>query len=457
MRKNKSASIISTLILLMTLFQSCGKEWLEAKPDKSLIVPNSIEDYQLLIDNSSLFNVNQSVGMGEIGAGDFYVPFAGWESLFNTQEKSAYIWASTESFYGGEQGLDWVNGYRRILNANIIIEGIGKVRSISNEQHIWNNVKGGALFFRAFDFFNLAQEYCIGYDIRTADTDLGLPLRLEYDVNIKVKRSSIKQTYDRIVADLLIAADLLETRPAFKTRPSKEAAYALLARVYLTMEKYQEAGYYADLALQIQSELLDYKTLDKNSSFPFERFNTEVIFHSVFTYGIFNTSRLIVQSELYESYSKDDYRKELFFVENIRGMTFKGNYSGDKNLFGGLATDELFLIRAEASVRNNKLELALADLNHLRRNRWKINYRDLGGDNPERILRLILEERKRELLFRGIRWTDLRRLNKDERFAVTLTRALNEATYKLLPNDKRYVFPIDEEEIRLSGIEQNNR
>lgn len=453
----KGFSILINAVLLLTILQSCGKEWLEVKPDKSLIVPKSVEDYQMLIDNSNLFNNNQPIGMGEIGAGDFYLVFEVWESLFSKQEKSAYVWAPTEGFYGTEQSTDWVSGYKRILNANAILDGINKVRSTSNGQHSWNNVKGSALFFRAFDYFNLAQEYCIAYDVSTASTDLGLPLRIEYDINVKVKRSNLQQTYDRIIADLLTAIDLLGTSPTYKTRPSKQAVYALLARVYLAMEKYQEAGYYANLALQIQSDLLDYKTLNSRASYPFERFNTEVIFQSSFFYGTFNASRLIVNSDLYDSYSNNDCRKDLYFIENTYGMTFRGSYSGDRNLFGGLTTGELYLIRAEVRARNNQVEFALADLNLLRGKRWKNNYQDLTGNNPVNTLKLVLLERQKELAFRGIRWTDLRRLNKDNRFAVTLTRRMSGTTYNLFPNDKKYVIPIDEEEIRLNGIEQNER
>ncbi|MNY37378.1 SusD family protein [compost metagenome] len=117
----------------------------------------------------------------------------------------------------------------------------------------------------------------------------------------------------------------------------------------------------------------------------------------------------------------------------------------------------MYLIRAEARVRNNQIELASADLNLLRKKRWKSNYQDLTGNNALNVLKLILQERQRELAFRGIRWTDLRRLNKDDQFAVTLTRTMDGTTYKLLPNDKKYVIPIDEEELRLGGIEQNER
>ena len=77
--------------------------------------------------------------------------------------------------------------------------------------------------------------------------------------------------------------------------------------------------------------------------------------------------------------------------------------------------------------------------------------------DADELLRIILQERRKELLFRSLRWTDLRRLNKDSRFAVTLTRKLNNDTYTLPPNDARYVLPIPQQEIEESGIQQNPR
>ncbi|TKC06202.1 RagB/SusD family nutrient uptake outer membrane protein [Pedobacter frigoris] len=446
--------ILGSLLLLLIL-QSCGKEWLEAKPDKSLVVPETIKDYQSLLDNAGLFNAVQACGLGEMGAGDFYVTDANWQNVSTAQERSAYTWAPTSGFYGDDISLDWGNAYKRVLNANVVLTGIEKIKILEYEQQDWNNVKGSALFFRAFDFFNLAQEYCVAYNSTSANVDLGLPLRLDYDVNIKLKRSSLQQTYDRIVADLEAAAGLLGTKPLFKTRPSKEAAYALLARTYLSMENYERAGHYANLALQIQAELVDYSKLNANASFPIARFNAEVIFHSTFYYGIFNPSRMNVVPELFNEYVAADCRKTVFFGPT--GLNFKGSYNGDRSLFGGLATNEMYLIRAEANARANILTAALTDLNTLRRNRWKGIYTDLNSTDQSVVLDYVVKERRRELLFRGVRWSDLRRLNKYSKFAVTLSRTINGTTYTLQPNDKRYVFPIDEEEIHLSGSEQNER
>jgi hypothetical protein len=69
----------------------------------------------------------------------------------------------------------------------------------------------------------------------------------------------------------------------------------------------------------------------------------------------------------------------------------------------------------------------------------------------------ILNERRKELLYRGLRWTDLRRLNKDPRFAITLKRIINGVSYTLPPNDNRYAWPIPDNEIALTNMPQNER
>ncbi|NQX56401.1 RagB/SusD family nutrient uptake outer membrane protein [Pedobacter panaciterrae] len=456
MKTNKTTLFIT--VILIGLFSGCKKGWLEANPDQSQIVPKTLEDFQALLDNSTLtFNIFQACGLAEIASGDFYILYSSWQSLFTSQEKSAYIWAPTANFYSGESSSDWENSYRRILNSNVILDGIKKIKVPTPRQDEWNNIHSSALFFRAFDFFNLAQEYCPAYEQAKAKSDLGLPLRLEYNVNIQLQRSTLQQTYDQIIKDLKSAIPLMGTTPLFKTRPSRQAAFALLARTYLAMEDYKSAGLYADSALQIQSDLIDYATLSPDAANPIKRLNPEVIFQSTFTYGIFNVTRLIVEPTLVDMYTEDDYRRKIFFKDNPNGtITYKGSYNGDKNLFGGLATDELFLIRAESNARDGKFASALADLNHLLKNRYNRTYKVINI-NEEQVLNYIVKERRKELVFRGLRWQDLRRLNKDNRFSTILTRVLNNQTYNLLPNDKRYVFPIDEIELSLTGIQQNDR
>jgi hypothetical protein len=122
-----------------------------------------------------------------------------------------------------------------------------------------------------------------------------------------------------------------------------------------------------------------------------------------------------------------------------------------------LATDEIYIIRAECYARAGNTTAAMADLNYLLQNRWSGSFVPFTAATPDIALSIILKERRKELLFRALRWTDLRRLNKDPRFAVTLTRIVNNQTYTLPPNDLRYTFLIPDVILSRANMPQNPR
>ena len=215
---------------------------------------------------------------------------------------------------------------------------------------------------------------------------------------------------------------------------------------------------YTQRALQIDHELIDFNTLDTTSLFPFVIFHPEMIFYSTqILYSIISDGHIV--PEFYASYSTDDIRRKLYFLDKGDYMTFSsGNYSGNQYDFSGLATDELYLTRAECFAREGKKDEALADLNLLLRNRYHAGtFADLQANSADEALDFILAERKKELLLRGVRWTDLRRLNKDPLRATALTRTLGGNSYSLPPNDLRYAFPLPDDEIRIGHLPQNPR
>src|SRR5690606_27034162 len=131
----------------------------------------------------------------------------------------------------GNQVNDWDNGYSRILHANIALEGLQKYTPNERERQALNNAKGSALFLRAYSHYQLAQLFCKPYDSNMAAATLGIPLRLQSDINVKPVRSTVEQTYRSIIDDLTEAADLLPNEPLFNRRPSRPAVFALLAKV----------------------------------------------------------------------------------------------------------------------------------------------------------------------------------------------------------------------------------
>jgi len=237
----------------------------------------------------------------------------------------------------------------------------------------------------------------------------------------------------------------------------------LLAKLYLLMDKYDDALHHAHECLDRTGELVDFNTLDESSRYPFaEDFgatNPEMILYGHMTIPVVLGNRFNADTLLLHSYSENDLRKKVYFhVESDGRTTFKGTYSGGYSFFTGLAVDEILLIRAECLARLGDVNGGLADLNRLLTYRTDSErFAPLQIQRKEDLLNAVITERRKELLLRGLRWEDLRRLNREALFATTLVRQIDGERYELKPGDVRYTWPIPDKEIELEGLEQNER
>ena len=461
------------MILVVLLMQSCGKQFLELKPDQQQKVPTTIADYMAILDNATGYinpvNNRSSHTLGIIGADEYEIPPAIYGTfpvgLTFDYQKNAYNW-NARIYQGGEGGIviptDFDMGYQRVLLANLVLEGLGKIIPDASETAQWNETRGTALFHRAWNYYCLLQLYAPVYNAATANSDLGMPLRLESDPTAKVPRSSVEDCYQSVIADLKEAISLLPDKAIVKFRPTKQAAWALLARVYLQLEDYGTAAEYATNCINKGGNLLDYSNLSIGP-YPFPIYgtdNAEVIFAMTAYDALAYTGEyLAIPIDIYRSYEDADLRKTLFFEQdNKSNVRYRGSYYGSSLLFTGLALDEVYLTRAESNVRLGNLTEALADLNLLLRNRYRKDaFVNLTIQNGDELLDRILKERKKQLLLRGIRWEDLRRLNKNPKTATMLKRNIAGSEVELQPNSLRYVWPFPEEAISVGGYPQNPR
>jgi hypothetical protein len=199
-----------------------------------------------------------------------------------------------------------------------------------------------------------------------------------------------------------------------------------------------------------------YDTIDKTLVLPFKRWNPEVIFSAAYyRNGPAQLYHSHVDSNLFRSYQSNDLRKILFFRF---GDFFFGTYDQDY-CFSGISTAEMYLTRSECLARMDNVSTAMASLNYLLETRWAAgSFIPYVAADKDDALRQILLERRKELLFRGTRWTDLRRLNKDLQTAQSITRTAKGTIYTLLPNDARWVLPIPGYVLNFNpGMPQNNR
>ncbi len=437
--------------LYLILLAGCSK-YLDMKPDDKLAVPSSVEDLQLILDSyvtiSNAFPVT-----GEIMSDHYYVSTEAWASR-SESDRNYYLWLPEMN-----DNTVWASGFRAILSINTVLDNIDKFTANPESNH----VKGRALFLRAYRYFSLAQLYTPPYEKNTANEDLGMPLRLDTDFDKPSTRASVNDTYAQIVQDLQMAVQLLPLTDALKTRPTKAAAYGALAKVFLSIKEYDKAGIYADSCLMLYNSLMNFNELDSSASAPISRFNKEVIFHARSPVAtIMASSMANIDTVLYQSYHQDDLRKSVYYRLNADGTTdFKGDYDGNgvssHFAFWGIVTDEMYLIRAECNVRQNKIVEAFDDLNALLVTRWRVGtFNPLTASSLDEALDIILDERRKELVFRGTRWTDLRRLAAEPQRVVVPERNIGGSNYQLLPNSSMYTLKIPQHVLDYSNIIQNH-
>ncbi|MDR2284774.1 MAG: RagB/SusD family nutrient uptake outer membrane protein [Sphingobacterium sp.] len=447
--------IVLYLFAVTLLTLSACEEFLEKKPDIKLVVPKTLDDADLLLNNYNSLNMYYPV-FGEIGTDDYYLTEDRWEGIGNYDQRMAYIWAD-EPY---RDAMQWQRPYKVVYIANQVLDIL---KSVDRNDGRYNRIYGGAHFYRAFAFHQLAEIYSPAYTSLTAAQELGIPLRLSPDMDQKSVRPSLKDTYEQIIWDLKVAISSLPGQESIKGRPHKAAAYGALARVYLDMADFDLAYLYADSCLQLNPTLLDFNKLSLDAEYPFTRFNVEVLFPALATIGYpMGATTALMDTLLYDSYSNNDLRKRAFFKLNVDPLDsyyFKGSYDQSNTLFFGITTSEIYLIKAEAAARIGNIAEAKLSLNELLKSRWDrdVVYIPVNESNSEQLLRTILHERRKELVFRGRRWSDLKRLNLDQRFQLTLTRIVGDRTYTLAPNDLRYAYRIPDMVVELSEVKQNKR
>lgn len=438
--------------LLMTalyVFQSCDS-YLDIKPRSNLVVPETLDDMEQLLDYGGLFNSYPE--LLELQADDFYFESNYWNSMFDQVNKNAYVWA--EDIYGStESHQAWSDQYLKIFYANAVLDGLDKMERKAANATRYDQIKGSALFLKAEAVYILAQLFAKVYDFQTADGDLGIPIPMSADVNEKLSRPNNQFTFEFIINSLLEAEKLLSPVVDF-SRPSKPSANALLARVYLYMGVYDKALLHSDKSLKGFDGLIDLnaESIRDYKGTLLSRFispNNDIKNLKIST---------LIDTVVIDSYKINDLRLLSFYQKNSSRSWVKKRFNNLVNLcFSGLDADEQYLIHSECSARIGLLDDALADLNHLLEKRFVSGkYIPYTSTDKNQVLSWVLQERRKELVFRGLRWSDLKRLNRDGA-NMTLKRILDEQVFNLPPNDLKWVLPIPNDEIKISKLIQNER
>ncbi|MEH6656316.1 RagB/SusD family nutrient uptake outer membrane protein [Leeuwenhoekiella marinoflava] len=465
--------IYIVLSLIITTLTSCD-DYVDIKTE-GMLFPEETENYRFLLNNTSIYD--KSYSLVDIASDDIIIRDDHANYFENNYGTSAYYRPYKETYkladsiyFTGEPDYEINTIYSGLYAANVVITEVLDSKNGTEEEKV--ALQGEALVHRAYIFFSLVNIFGKAYDATTATTDLGIPMLTEPTVDADITRATVQEVYDQIINDLNTA--IISGLPATRTGtevgfPSQASAYALLARTYLYMHNYEEALINANAALELQNTLLNLEDYENTPDYSWPRRiqNPELILSKTSTnsYG-FSPTLLSLSDELLNLFDLNDLRYQLYTRSNS-DMSYSAFTEG-RSLCVALLTGEarnagptvpeMLLIQAECMARMGNISGAMNSVNTLRQARFRAEeYVALTATNNEDALVKVLEERRRELMGKGgFRWFDLKRLNKDNRFAKSFSHSYLDYTVTLEPGSDRYQFPFASNLfINAPNLEQN--
>src|SRR5699024_9894815 len=251
----------------------------------------------------------------------------------------------------------------------------------SGDKMLLEQLKAEAYVLRAYMHFLLVNMYAKAYDPGTASTDGGIPYVTDVnfeEVNVK---KTVKEVYDNMLADLeaSFALNSLPDKPKNSMRIGKPFAYALKAKVLMSMRDYVGALSAANEALKYNSTLEDHRSLLsepvlENRVLTRDGLQAEDNLFYAFS-NSFDPSLVTPTYEILSDYyepgniikdhtSVYDYQMGPIYVglPDIPAWIAIG-YEGNS---GGMTVSDLVMMKAECLIRTNKLQDGMVEIEKIR-------------------------------------------------------------------------------------------
>lgn len=349
--------------------------------------------------------------------------------------KDVYFWkdSNPDKF---TQSFQYQELYNVIFYANVIINEASAKLGASDET---NQLVGEAYALRALANFDLVNLFAKPYNPATAASDKGVPLALEIDLENVYKPETVEVVYNQIISDTQKAENLInvDAQIAGKNyRFSKIALYTFESRLYLYQQKWQKSLDAANKALAINSNLIDLKATAVLAT----KYNSKESILALED-GLINGLKgaTYASPDLLSAYNRTtDLRFPLYFVAN--GSRFRIQKGGNDDQKSTFRTSELYLTKAETSLKLNNIGEAKTTVLNFIKNRYSAaGYTELetsiNAMNEADLNTFILAERQREFAVEGQRWFDLRRTTQKQ-----IVHTFDGDNYTLLQNDPRYTI-----------------
>lgn len=456
------------------LFSSCD-DYLGILP-KGEKIPTTLEDYEAFIryDYNHICDFSQAMYL----MNDFYIASNTLNAI--SLESINYNWMENEDRIAenDEDETAYYYSYSSIFYWNLMIRDVQEATECTEGER--QELIAQAKVLRAIDYFNLLNYYADPYEESTATEKLSVPLITSPDMGAASEQVTIERMYEFILTDLTEALPYLPEEGATVLHPTLGAGYAMLARVYLTMENYEDALSYAELALEQNNALYDWRQyyednrtqLDDpdNYSTSYPAIGLDNVENYIFRYGT-NNQKNFGQSGTTNSLTT--WRAARFEEGDARfASKWKWRYMSPDTIYygirndrfngGGLTTPEMYYIEAECIARQggqDNIDEAMGILNTVRQTRFfKDVYQPLSATSVEEAVRLIIRDKANEYAQTPIPFWDARRLNLHAEYATTRTKEYNGQTLTLSPDSHLWTMPFPQGAVSNPGngtLQQN--
>jgi starch-binding outer membrane protein, SusD/RagB family len=389
------------------------------------------------------------------------------ENVYNFQDQA--LNSNLESFY--------TECYDIINQANLILEYVDLLKDATQIEK--NYTKAQALTIRAYTHFLLTLVYAQNYGFSAQANHIGIVYNTStLSDGIKYpSRETLNNTYTSILTDITTALDnysddLQPNGPKYSYF-NKTNTKALLARIYLYKNDWQNAFDTAnDVILNSGISLVtkeNYITQWEQTDAPISEILLEFSIPrdsggevggslaAFFGYtSISDYEKYVASEDLLSLYELNDIRRQLFLEQPlptlINDKLENINYYFTKKFqdnpgYVAIRLSEMYLIRAEASLKLNNLEDAKDDINIIR-DRANASLLTTTNNLEEDILL----ERRKEMCFEGQYFFDLARQQKS---ISRMDGCISQVCSLNYPSPK-YVLPIPQENINInSNLKQN--
>ena len=491
---NKKTIFLAVATAVLSTAVSCERDYLNTDPTDAISeqTANATVSNMATVINGMHRNMylRQNESQGQNGATGImiYMDVMGEDLVFPATGPNWYVstirWLDNANANSGNLFYPYDFFYEQIRMANGVIKNAAAATGDPAER---DRLVGEAYAFRGYSYMMLTQIYGKRYVQGSANTQLGVPLRLDDQVN-PIPRATVDENYVQINSDLQQAFTLLNGKSRTnKSHFNANVVKGLMARVALTTGKYGDAAIWANQARQgfalmnnttykagfnnytVSEWMWGYKPIAATSdyfgnfmAYMSRNYNSSQIRQAPkvvnnLLFNMFPATDVRTQVidptgahtalSLPSTYSKFPYTSQKFLSVNTEGAVDNNTSLGDIPF---MRAAEMYLIEAEALARDNKegqSKLVFAEFEKNRNPAYVTSVKTGQAYIDE-----ILNSRRLELWGEGFRFLDLKRLNLPlDRTGANHSAVVTNNVLSVPAGDKRWTWLIPQSEIDASS------